>query len=44
MRSSDCTKCMYKNHPDTGWCYMFRNKPSGVCSQYKKQIKIITKK
>jgi hypothetical protein len=34
MRSSNCEKCEYKKNNDGGWCYMFRNKPNGVCSQY----------
>lgn len=34
MRSSNCNNCKYKEHNDGGWCYMFRNKPNGVCGQY----------
>lgn len=35
MRSSNCNNCKYKENSDGGHCYMFRNKPNGVCGQYK---------
>ena len=33
---SNCGACRHKrSNPDGGWCYMFRDEPSGVCHQWK---------
>lgn len=28
---NNCACCDHKQHPDGGWCYMFRNEPQAVC-------------
>jgi hypothetical protein len=28
---NNCATCDHKQHPDGGWCYMFRNEPDDVC-------------
>lgn len=33
-RLSNCNTCKHKQHPDGGWCYMFRDQPNGVCAKH----------
>lgn len=28
---NNCETCKHKQHPDGGWCYMFRDEPRDVC-------------
>ena len=28
---NNCETCKHKQHPDGGWCYMFRDEPTEVC-------------
>ena len=35
---NNCTACKQKNHPDGGWCYMFRTEPVGLCGQHTARI------
>lgn len=28
---NNCETCKHKQHPDGGWCYMFRDEPGEVC-------------
>ena len=32
--SSNCSTCAHKQHPQGGWCYMFRREPEGVCARH----------
>ena len=34
MTKSNCEMCKHKQHPDGGWCYMFRYEPTSVCTQH----------
>lgn len=31
---NNCSTCDYKQHPDDGHCYMFRDEPQDVCMQH----------
>lgn len=31
---NNCGACEHKQHPDDGWCYMFRDEPTAVCMQH----------
>lgn len=35
---NNCTTCEYKQHPDGGHCYMFKDAPSEKCHQYKMSV------
>jgi len=34
MSINHCEMCRHKQHPDGGWCYMFRLEPKGPCAQH----------
>lgn len=34
---NNCNHCGHKQHPDDGWCYMFRLEPTGPCTQHTMQ-------
>ena len=36
MTKSSCATCKYKQHPEGGWCYMFKHEPQGLCEQHRK--------
>lgn len=31
---NNCNACGHKQHPDDGWCYMFRFEPTTPCMQH----------
>lgn len=31
---NNCKHCDHKQHPDDGWCYMFRLEPTGPCAHH----------
>jgi len=31
---NNCSTCAHKDHPDGGWCYMFRDEPTQTCLQH----------
>jgi hypothetical protein len=31
---NNCATCEHKQHPDGGWCYMFRHEPMEVCMEH----------
>ena len=31
---NNCETCEHRQHPDGGWCYMFRVEPAGRCMQH----------
>ena len=31
---NQCGMCAHKQHPDAGYCYMFRTEPIGPCGQH----------
>lgn len=31
---NNCATCDHKQHPDGGWCYMFRDEPDSICRQH----------
>lgn len=37
-KQNNCTACKHKNHPDGGWCYMFRTEPAELCGQHTARI------
>ena len=36
---NNCPACGHKDHPDGGWCYMFREEPKEVCMQHTARFK-----
>lgn len=35
---NNCAGCKHKQHPDGGWCYMFRDEPTDVCMKHTARI------
>jgi hypothetical protein len=31
---NNCAKCDHKRTPQGGWCYMFRDEPTGFCAKH----------
>ncbi len=40
---NNCPTCKHKQHPDGGWCYMFRNEPTGACAQHTGRVMVAFK-
>lgn len=34
-QQDQCASCEHRHYPDGGWCYMFRERPQGVCMKHK---------
>ena len=38
VQQEQCATCEHRHYPGDKWCYMFRERPQGVCMKHKPEV------